>query len=416
MGNSDRSLMLPAGVFELAPPGAALVRRIEDAALEVFRLWGYQEVRTPSLEYVETMSLGLTGEELDMAFKLVDRETGKMMLLRSDVTPQVARMASLALSEIPLPLRLCYVADVYRHPDDPSHPGRELIHAGVELLGIDDPQADAEVLAVGVQTMQAIGLRGITMSVGQVQYARGLFDDAGFDKTVEDLIVEAACRKDRSTMKTILDMTGASSGQKESILSLTELTGTPALLDRAHSTAPNLTSRAAVENLKDVITLSRSYGVDPAVVSVDLGELASFRYHTGTVFTGFAPGAGRAVLKGGRYDNLAGVYGRPSPATGFAIDLLEAARIVGGHEPPGKAIDYLLVNRSGTREKGLSASVKLRDRGRNVLCLIRDIPDRDLGAYSKAHGIRQVLILDEDGVSIFDTAENVKKSCDFEEL
>jgi len=180
---SDNILLLPAGVFEMTPVKAAFVRHIEDVVLEVFRLWGYQEVRTPSLEYVDTMSRGLGSEELDMAFKLVDRGTGKMLLLRSDVTPQVARMASLALSGTPLPLRLCYVADVYRHPDDPSHPRREVIQAGVELMGIDDPQADAEILAIGVEALKKMGLSGVRMSVGQVRYARGLFEEARLDKS-----------------------------------------------------------------------------------------------------------------------------------------------------------------------------------------------------------------------------------------
>jgi ATP phosphoribosyltransferase regulatory subunit len=324
------------------------------------------------------MSRGLASDELDLAFKLVDRGTGKMMLLRSDVTPQVARMTSLALSRIPLPLRLCYVADVYRHPDDPSHPRREMIQAGVELIGLDDPQADAEVLAIGVEALQKMGLTDVRMSVGQVRYARGLF--------------------------------------REGILALTELSGSVDVLDRAYSVAPNDTCRSAIENLRDVLALAGSYGVADDNLSVDLGALAAFHYHTGLVFTGFVSGAGRAVLKGGRYDNLAGKYGKQAPATGLAIDLLEAVEIVSGHFTAGTAIDYLLVNRTRDREKGLKTSVELRSRGRKVLCLIRNIPDEELGVYAAAHRIGQVLILDDHGLSILDTVSDEKKSCKIEEL
>lgn len=416
MGSSDNILFLPTGVFEMTPAKTDLIRCLEGAVLAVFRLWGYQEVRTPSLEYVDSMSRGLTESELDMAFKLVDRETGKVMLLRSDVTPQVARMASLALSETPLPLRLCYVADVYRHPDNPGHARREMIQAGVELLGIDDPQADAEVLSVGVEALCAVGLSGVKVSVGQVQYARGLFEAAAFDKPMEDLIVEAACRKDRCTMEKVLSQADTPSAVKESILTLTELTGTADVLDRAHDTAPNQTARSAIENLREVMTFTFSYGVDPDILSVDLGELASFHYHSGTVFTGFVSGAGRAVLKGGRYDDLAGKYGRPAPATGFAIDLLEIVEIVSGHGKVGPAVDYVLVNRTGDREKGLGLSVDLRSRNRNVLCLIRDITDGDLCTYAKAHRIGQVLILDHDGLSILDIENGVKNPCNIKDL
>ncbi len=415
-GNSDNILLLPAGVFEMTPARAAFVRHIEEVVLGVFRLWGYQEVRTPSLEYVDTMSRGLASDELDMAFKLVDRGTGKMMLLRSDVTPQVARMASLALSRTPLPLRLCYVADVYRHPDDPSHPRREMIQAGVELMGLDDPQANAEVLAIGVEALQKMGLSGVRMSVGQVRYARGLFEEAALDKSTEDLIVEAACRKDSSEMERILGQTDTSAEIREGILALTELTGTVDVLDRAYCVAPNDTCRFAIDNLRDVLALAVSYGVASDSLSVDLGELAAFRYHTGPVFTGFVSGAGRAVLKGGRYDNLAGKYGRQAPATGFAIDLLEAVEIVSGHGTVGTAIDYLLVNRTSDREKGLRISVELRSTNRKVLCLIRNIADQDLGAYAAAHRIAQVLVLDDDGLSILDTVNNRKKPRKIEEL
>ncbi len=414
--NSDNILLLPAGVFEMTPVRAAFVRHIEEAVLAVFRLWGYQEVRTPSLEYVDTMSRGLASEELDLAFKLVDRGTGKMMLLRSDVTPQVARMTSLALSRIPLPLRLCYVADVYRHPDDPSHPRREMIQAGVELIGLDDPQADAEVLAIGVEALQKMGLTDVRVSVGQVRYARGLFEEAALDKSTEDLIVEAACRKDRSEMERILDRTDISAGIREGILALTELSGSVDVLDRAYSVAPNDTCRSAIENLRDVLALAGSYGVADDNLSVDLGALAAFHYHTGLVFTGFVSGAGRAVLKGGRYDNLAGKYGKQAPATGFAIDLLEAVEIVSGRFTAGTAIDYLLVNRTRDREKGLKLSVELRSRGRKVLCLIRNITDEELGVYAAAHRIGQVLILDDQGLSILDTVSDEKKLCDIEEL
>jgi ATP phosphoribosyltransferase regulatory subunit len=414
--NSDNMLLLPAGVFEMTPARAAFVRNVEDTVLGVFQLWGYQEVRTPSLEYIDTMSRGLSGDELDMAFKLVDRGTGKMMLLRSDVTPQVARMASLALSRTPLPLRLSYVADIYRHPEDPSHPRREMIQAGVELMGIEDPQADAEVLAIGVEALRKMGLPGVRMSVGQVQYARGLFEEASLDKSVEDLIVEAACRKDRSEMEKILEKTETSAGVREGILILTELTGNVNILDRAWAAAPNDTCRSAIENLRDVLSLAGSYGVKADHLSVDLGELAAFRYHTGVVFTGFVSGAGRAVLTGGRYDNLVGKYGRQAPATGFAIDLLEVVEILSGHGTVGTAVDYLLVNRTSDREKGLKLSVQLRNRNRNTLCLIRDIPDEELAAYIEAHRIGQVLVLDDDGLFVLDTENNDKKPCKIDEL
>ncbi|MDF1536753.1 MAG: ATP phosphoribosyltransferase regulatory subunit [bacterium] len=400
--------LLPAGVFEMTPDKTAFIRRVEETLLAVFTRWGYREIRTPAIEYLDTMSRGLGDDELDMAFKLVDRATGKLMVLRSDVTPQVARMVSMAMSGIPLPLRLCYVADVYRHADDPNHPRRELIHAGVELVGVDDPQADAEVLAVGAEALAGLGMTGIRMSVGQVQYARGLFKEAAFSTGTEDAVVTAACRKDRGEMEILLDRERVDGRVADAVLALVELSGTREVLDRARDLAPNDVCRGAIENLDEILDLARIYGVGEEQITVDLGDLATFRYHTGAVFTGYVAGSGRAVLRGGRYDGLVEKYGRPAPATGFGVDILEAVEVTALSGTGDPAIDYLLVNRTGDRAGGLRMSVALRDKGKKVLCLIRDIPDRDLGAYISAHRIGKVLVMEEGaGMTLYnpDTGE-----------
>ncbi len=407
---------LPAGVFEMTPEKAAFIKRVEGTLLTVFARWGYQEIRTPAIEYLDTMSLGLDDDELDMAFKLVDRGTGKMMVLRSDVTPQVARMVSLAMSRVPLPLRLCYVADVYRHADDPSHPRRELIQAGIELVGLDDPQADAEVLAVGAEALAGLGLSGIRMSVGQVQYAKGLFQEAGFSPETEDEVVAAACSKDRGEMENLLEKEGVDGPVADAVLALVELSEKREVLERARSLAPNDMCRSAIENLEEILDLARIYGVEEEKIAVDLGDLAAFRYHTGAVFSGYVAGAGRAVLRGGRYDGLVEKYGRPAPATGFGVDILEAVAVTSLSGSGDPAIDYLLVNRTSDRDNGLRLSVELREKGKNVLCLIRDIPDQDLGAYISAHRIGKALVMDSDGLSILDPETGEKKPCDPGEL
>jgi ATP phosphoribosyltransferase regulatory subunit len=414
--NSERTSTLPAGVFEMAPGKAAYVRKIEGGLLDVFNMWGYQEVRTPAMEYMEAMSLGLSADELDLAFKMVDRVSGRMMILRSDVTPQVARMAAGAMSRVPLPLRLCYVTDVYRHPDDPSHPRRELIQAGVELIGINDPQADAEVIAVAVQALESMGLSGIRMSIGQVGFARGLFQEAGFDGQTQDALVQAAGRKDRGAVEMVLDRVGAVKEIREAVVSLTMLSGTPHVLEKAVETALCKECNAAVRNLRDVLELAISYGVREDQLMVDLGELTAFRYHTGIVFTGYVSGTGRSVLSGGRYDGLTEKYGRAAPATGFAIDILEVVETISRIMSLDPAIEYLLVNRTGEREEGLRMSVELRLKGRKVLCLIRDIPDEDLVTYVNAHRIGKALVLDGDGLSILDAGTGKKDRCSIEDL
>ncbi len=416
-GKTDGPWQLPTGVFEMNPDRAAFIRKVENRFLSTFERWGYREIRTPAMEYAQTMAQGLEPSEQDIAFKLVDRYTGRMMLLRSDVTPQVARMSAIALQQVPRPLRLCYVANVYRHPDDPSHPRRELIQAGAELLGLEENQADAEVIALAIVSLQSMGLSGIRMSVGQVRYARGLLAECGLSPGFEDRLMDAAHRKDRTEIASILDRQEIGGRLRKSFFALTDLQGGDDTIDRAEELAPNQDCRDALADLREVLDLMAHYGVDRNLVQVDLGDLKTFRYHTGVVFSGFVSGAGKAVLKGGRYDDLVGRFGDPAPATGFAIDILELVEIAsqGGEMAP--SIDYLLINRTGDQGKGLRLSMELRGRGRNVLCLIRELAEDKWLPYVRAHRIETVLVLEEGGhLRRMDQSTGKLIPCEIEEL
>ncbi len=407
---------MPSGVFEMPPRKAAFIRRVESGLLEIFRKWGYQEVRTPAMEYMDVLERGLSGEEMDIAFKMVDRVTGRMMVLRPDVTPQVARMAALALGEVPRPLRLCYVADVYRYPKNPGSPRREMIQAGTELVGLDDPQADAEVIALAVESLKAIGLSGYRISLGQVDYARGLLAEAGLDDDVEDSLMEAAYRKDPGRMRKILDRNQLPPSLAGPLLDLA-LVGRGSLDLESGFDAVSDRCRAAIDNLRDIIDLLSCYGVPREMINVDLGELASFRYHTGVVFSGYLSGAGSPVLKGGRYDNLTGEFGSPSPATGFAIDILELVEIAAAGAPPEYAVSCMLVNRTGDRDKGLAAAMALRSRGRDVISLIRDMDDEGLINYALEHRVKEIVVLlENDRVRLIDPGTGQEQQAALAEL
>jgi len=400
------------------PPGRAeSIRKIESGLLGTFRKWGYQEIRTPVMEYLETMQSGLEESELDIAFKFVDRTTGKMMVLRSDVTPQVARMAAIALQDAPRPLRLCYVTNVFRYSDDPSFPRREVIQAGAELVGLDDPRADAEVVSVAIAALNEMGLSNLRISLGHVQYTRGLLDQCDLSREAEDLLLEAAIRKDGVQLLHILEQAGVSANIIEAMMSLVDLSGGTDILEKARKLAPGEECLQAIENLETILGFLKSYGVDMDQVQVDLGELEAFRYHTGIVFSAYAVGAGKPVLKGGRYDNLVGRFGNPDPSTGFAIDILEVAEIVAGCGEHDYAISYLVVNRTEDIEAGLLLSMDLRNKGQDVLCLIRDMTDSELRDYAVSNRIETVLVIaDEGDLFKLDRAKGALIPCKFEEL
>jgi ATP phosphoribosyltransferase regulatory subunit len=322
--------MLPGGVFEMPPRKAASMREAEERVLEVFRSAGYREVRTPAMEYMEAMARGVGEDELAIAVKFVDRDSGRMMVLRSDPTPQVARMAALALADESRPLRLCYVSEVYRYPRDPSRARRELIQAGAELIGVAGPGGDAEALALAVSCLDALGFPRLRVSLGQVRYARAVLAGCGLTREGESRVLGAAVRKDLGEMEGLLVSLAVPPPCAPALRLLADLTGGVGVLDRARAAAPDAEARSAVDELARVIELACARGIAPGRLAVDLGDLATFHYHTGVVFTAFVEGVGRPVAEGGRYDDLIGRYGRAEPATGFAIDLLELAESAGG--------------------------------------------------------------------------------------
>ncbi len=329
-GDGGGRWMLPRGVFEMPPRKAASMREAEERVLAAMRAAGYREVRTPVMEYLEAMARGVGEDELAIAVKFVDRDSGRMMVLRSDPTPQVARMAALALAGEARPLRLCYVSEVYRYPRDPSRARRELIQAGAELIGVAGPEGDAEALALAVSCLDALGFPRLRVSLGQVRYARAILAGCGLAGEGEKRVLEAAVRKDAAEMEGLLASLRVPSRSAPALRLLADMTGQAEVLDRARAAAPDREARAAVDELARVIELACARGVARERLAMDLGDLAGFHYHTGVVFTAFVEGVGRPVAEGGRYDDLIGRYGGAEPATGFAIDLLELAESAGG--------------------------------------------------------------------------------------
>ncbi len=393
--------LLPAGVFEMPPRKAAYVRSAEDALLAVLRRWGYREVRTPAMEYLDAMARGVGEAELDNAFKFIDRETGRMMTLRSDLTPQVARMAALALGEVPRPLRLCYLSEVYRTPLDPSRSRREILQAGAELIGVPGPEGDAEAIALAGECLRELGFASVRFSVTHTRYARAALAEAGLAPAASAGLLSAATRKDRGEAERILDAGKAPARVREALLLLAELggegkAGAERMLERAEAAAPNAEARSAVSELAQVVALAEAAGLPPGSLTPDLGDLSAFHYHSGVAFAGFVEGVGRPVADGGRYDDLIGRYGAPCPATGFALDLLELAEVSPAARASLPPAGVALCDRSGRPGDALALARKMRGEG-TAVALLPPLPDRELKEYARAHGAEGVMVLEKDG-------------------
>src|SRR5687768_13173075 len=209
---------LPKGVKIYLPDEAATKRVVEERLLGVFRRWGYREVVTPTYEYFDVLSKGTDHELQEGMFKMVDRESGRLLALRADITPQIARIVATRLRDEPKPLRLGYVTNVFRFDEPQVGRYREFYQAGVELIGLDKPEAEVEVLAMTVEGLSALGLRHFKIDVGHPDFFRGLMEEtAATDEQARD-VRAALGRKDLAALEKVVEAVTAPAPVAEALL------------------------------------------------------------------------------------------------------------------------------------------------------------------------------------------------------
>lgn len=385
---------IPKGVKALLPAQAAQKREIENRLLSVFFRWGFQEVVTPAFEYYEVLSPCLGEDFEEQTIKIVDRESGRLLVLRPDITPQIARIAATLLKEHPKPLRFCYSSNVFRYHY--PHVGRqqEFYQAGVELIGLDLPEADVEMIAIAVESLKEAGLVDFKIAVSQVEYVLGLLKELSLDRRAEEQVKALLHKKDSSGLEALLYELQVPEQTRATFLELPTLFGKEEIFVRAKALINNPRSRAALANLMRVYEMLQVYGLEEYIL-LDLSEIRGLDYYTGIVFEGFTSTLGYGICSGGRYDNLIGKFAEECPSTGFAIDIerlvlaLEKQGTFGTH----KAADFLIIDFSADKRNALKIAKELRSRGYKVA---RDIIRRALPgslAYAKQMGIAQGIIL-----------------------
>jgi len=389
---------LPKGAKIYLPDEAAQKRRVEAELWNVFRKWGYREIVTSAYEYFDVLAQGTDQALQERMFKMVDRESGRLLALRADVTPQIARIVASRMREEPKPLRLAYVTNVFRY--DEPHVGRyrEFHQAGVELIGLPNPEGDAELIAMTVEGLRALGLERFQLDVGQADFFRGLLEDLSLDEGRSAELRSALGRKDVSALERIVAGLGAPAAVGELLLALPSLYGRADVLDRAERLVKNPRSEAALKNLAEVYRLLTVYGLAESVL-LDLGEVSGFDYYSGVHFEAYVSGLGAPLAGGGRYDHMLARFGYDCPATGFAFEVgrillaMESQGIVAA--PPGP--DFFIIDFTTDKTRALALSRRLRDLGATVA---RDILSRGLDdslAYARQQRARWAIVIGEFG-------------------
>lgn len=397
---------LPPGSRDLLPPASRRRRRLTEKLIGVFERWGYAQTMTPLLEYYDVLARGLSPEDRRQCVRFIDpRGGGAVVALRSDFTPQIARMAALRRSsaEAPRTFRVCYADELVRLPDG-DRDAAELHQAGVELIGDGHPAADAELIALCHASLVEAGLDGFRIDLSHREVVTTVLDHLSLHSDVRSRVEALLARKDRGGIVDSLLEHGIERSRAEAAATLCSLYGDSKVLDRAHDALAPVDGGAALAGLQAV--LGQLEELDRAAferVDVDLGEVRGFEYYTGLRLRVWAPGVPRPLVRGGRYDHLLGRYGAAAPATGFAIDLdaLETAlrESEGRGEDDGAPMHVVVV------ASGSSASVRIRAaqlaaqaRARGARAWV----DPDLGweqahAHARRVGAQELSFVDVDG-------------------
>ena len=323
---NKQSWLLPEGIEEVLPPQAEYLEGKRRALLDLYRSWGYELVMPPFIEYMESLLTG-TGDDLDLkTFKLTDQLNGRMMGVRADMTPQVARIDAHQLGR-DTPTRLCYMGTVLHTRPEGFDASRAPLQIGLELYGHKGAQSDVEVFQLMVETLTACGVDDIYFDLGHVGIYRGLVKQAGLNSEQEAELFDALQRKAKPEIQQMLSAMTVDSGKldkkiKDMLFALADLNGGDDVLANAKKTfaAASEEVKAAIEELGDIAETIKARIPDISL-HYDLAELRGYHYHTGVVFAAFVSDKGSAIAQGGRYDGIGEVFGNARPATGFSSDL-----------------------------------------------------------------------------------------------
>ncbi len=375
--------LLPAGITEILPEEAADLEQLRRRLIDLYQTWGYQLVIPPLIEYLESLLIG-GGRVLDLqTFKLTDPLTGRLMGIRADMTPQVARIDAHHLKRGDIPTRLCYLGTVLHTRPNNFAGSRSPLQVGAELYGHSGIAADVEILTLMIETLKVTGITEFHIDVGHVKLYQGLIQQAQLSPMQENQLDDAMKRKDSTEIHQLLSDWHIPAELFEKLRRLPQLHGDRSVLAEARTLFANDSPQVQLA-LNDLEQLDSQFRQIP--LHFDLAELRGYRYHTGVVFAAYLAKQGQAVAKGGRYDEIGKTFGRARAATGFSANLRNLISLL-----PQKSITPQAVFAPDLKDETLDIAItELRKQGTIV---IRCLPQQSGDAT--AMGCNRILQLQE---------------------
>lgn len=290
---------------------------IEEKLQNVLHLYGYQDIQTPMFEYFEVFGKEVGTVPSKEMYKFFDKE-GNTLVLRPDITPSIARVATTIYETENMPIRLCYKGNTFVNHSNYMGRLRENTQLGAELIGIDSVEADAEMIAMAVESLKEVGLEEFQIHIGDVNFFEGLMGETGLSEEDDMHLRELIRNRNYFGVDELLENKKVKVTAKAAFQVLPELVGGVEILKEAKVIAMNNQILDSVKRLEMLYQVLVSYGVEKHV-SFDLSMSGSHGYYTGIIFRGYTYGNGDAIVKGGRYNNLLEKFGKASPSIGFVI-------------------------------------------------------------------------------------------------
>lgn len=322
----NRNLLhTPEGVRDIYGKEYARKLTIEEKLRSKFLSYGYEDIQTPTFEYFDVFSKEIGTTPSKDLYKFFDKE-GETLVLRPDFTPSIARCAAKYFMEDSIPLRFCYCGNTFSNTSELQGKLKEVTQLGAECIGDDTVYADAEMIQMVIESLLKTGLTRFQVSIGQVEYFKGLCEEAGLSEDTINTLREYISSKNYYAAEDILYRANVKEELRNQILTTTSMFGNIEALKETKRNVKNARSIKAIENLESLYEVLTLYGTQQ-YVSFDLSMLSKYNYYTGIIFKVYTYGIGDAIVKGGRYDNLLSHFGKKAPAVGFAAvvdDILEA--------------------------------------------------------------------------------------------
>lgn len=362
----QRIFHTPEGVRDIYSQECSRKQKLQEKLYRVFHQYGFEDIETPTFEYFEVFSKEVGTIPSRDLYKFFDRE-GNTLVLRPDFTPSVSRACATYFNPEKEVVSLCYTGNTFINNSSFRGRLKETTQMGVERMGDDSPEADAEILAMTVECLLATGLTEFQVSVGQVDYYKAIFAQTGLSQEEEEELRELISQKNYFGVEELVKNKNMDKSLARVLSQLPQMFGSTEVLEKAKSLTDNPQALKAVARLEEIYELLKVYGYEK-YVTFDFAMLSKYHYYTGIIFQAYTYGTGEALIKGGRYNQLMKHFGKPAASIGFAIvvDNLLMALSRQKIEMEGEEGVTVITYRKENRIQAIQKAKELRAQGRNV--------------------------------------------------